>query len=170
MTAFPSVVQVLLWGFVATLLLTGIMAGAQGLGQSRMSVPYLLGSAFTTDRTKALRGGVVLHFVAGWLFTGVYALGFWSLGTAGWGVGALAGLLHGVSVLTVVLPLFPAFHPHMATERHGPTPTRWLQPPGFLGLNYGRRTPLVALLAHTVYGTVLGGGMGTSLLRITGAG
>ena len=27
---------------------------------------------------------------------------------------------------------------------------------GFLGLNYGRRTPISVLLAHLVYGTVLG--------------
>ena len=27
---------------------------------------------------------------------------------------------------------------------------------GFLALNYGRRTPLVALLAHVIYGAILG--------------
>ncbi|MBI4512523.1 MAG: hypothetical protein HY702_00295 [Gemmatimonadetes bacterium] len=34
---------------------------------------------------------------------------------------------------------------------------RALEPPGFLALNYGRQTPLLSLLAHVVYGAVLGG-------------
>jgi hypothetical protein len=45
----------------------------------------------------------------------------------------------------------------MASEDQGPEPTRNLEPPGFLALNYGRRTPLAAMLAHLVYGAVLGG-------------
>ena len=47
-------------------------------------------------------------------------------------------------------------HPRMASEQHGPTPTRQLEPPGFLALNYGRRTPISLLLAHLVYGAILG--------------
>jgi hypothetical protein len=31
-----------------------------------------------------------------------------------------------------------------------------LQPPGFLALNYGRRTPLVTVAAHLLYGAILG--------------
>ncbi len=52
--------------------------------------------------------------------------------------------------------MLPDLHPRMASERHGPTPTRLLQPPGFLGLHYGLRTPLVVVAAHIVYGVVLG--------------
>jgi hypothetical protein len=44
----------------------------------------------------------------------------------------------------------------MASEQRGPEPTRQLEPPGFLALNYGRRTPLSVILAHLVYGTILG--------------
>ena len=32
-----------------------------------------------------------------------------------------------------------------------------LEPPGFMGLNYGYRTPLTTLLGQAVYGGVLGG-------------
>jgi hypothetical protein len=32
-----------------------------------------------------------------------------------------------------------------------------LEPPGFLLLNYGVRTPLVTLLAHLAYGALVGG-------------
>lgn len=57
----------------------------------------------------------------------------------------------------VTVHILPYVHPHMATERQGPTPTEWLQPPGFLGMNYGRRTVYVALVAHAVYEAILGG-------------
>jgi len=44
----------------------------------------------------------------------------------------------------------------MATDARGPEPTRELEPPGFMALNYGRRTPLVTLLAHVLFGAILG--------------
>jgi hypothetical protein len=49
-----------------------------------------------------------------------------------------------------------AIHPRMANEQQGPTPTRQLEPPGSLALNYGRRTPLFLVVAHLVYGVILG--------------
>jgi hypothetical protein len=59
-------------------------------------------------------------------------------------------------VLSVALPVLPGMHPRMASELHGPTVVRVLEPPGFLGLNYGLRTPVSVLLAHAVYGALLG--------------
>jgi hypothetical protein len=44
----------------------------------------------------------------------------------------------------------------MASEQRGPEPTRELEPPGFMALNYGRQTPLITILAHLVYGGILG--------------
>lgn len=46
----------------------------------------------------------------------------------------------------------------MASESRGPTVVRQLEPPGFLGLHYGTRTPLVAFAAHLVFGAILGAG------------
>ena len=37
------------------------------------------------------------------------------------------------------------------------TAVRQLEPPGFMGLNYGHRTPAMTLLGQAVYGAVLGG-------------
>lgn len=58
-------------------------------------------------------------------------------------------------VLTVGLHIVNAIHPRMARPFQGPTPTRQLEPPGFLALNYGKGTPLVTFLAHLIYGAVL---------------
>ncbi|MGZ3457893.1 MAG: hypothetical protein ACXU86_05230 [Archangium sp.] len=56
----------------------------------------------------------------------------------------------------MVLPVLPAVHPRMASESQGPTEVRLLEPPGFLGLHYGPRTPLTTLVAHLAFGVLLG--------------
>jgi hypothetical protein len=71
-------------------------------------------------------------------------------------LGALIGLVHAAFVLAIGLPILPGVHPRMASAQRGPTPTRQLAPPGFLALNYGKRTPLSVAAAHLVYGAILG--------------
>lgn len=152
-----NVESVLLWGFVATVVLSTLMAAAQGLGLSRMSLPLMLGTMFTADRRRALLVGFVLHFINGWLFAFFYAWVFEDWGRATWWLGAGIGLVHGLAVLIALMPVLPAVHPRMASEGRGPEPTKALEPPGFLALNYGRQTPFVTLGAHIVYGAILGG-------------
>jgi hypothetical protein len=149
--------SILLWGFVATIVLTTIMQGGQSLGLSRMSLPFIVGTMFTPSRDRAALVGFLVHLLNGWLFALLYALAFESWHRATWWLGAAIGLVHGLAVLVALMPVLPGFHPRMATEQRGPEPTRELEPPGFLALNYGRRTPLLALLAHLVYGAIIGG-------------
>jgi hypothetical protein len=148
---------VLLWGFVATVVLTTVMSAAQGLGFSRMGIPLMLGTMVTSDRDRAPLFGFLIHLVNGWLFALVYGFAFESWRCTSWWLGGGIGLVHGLAVLTAVMPLLPGLHPRMASEHRGPEPTRGLEPPGFLALNYGRRTPAITLLAHVLYGMVLGG-------------
>lgn len=146
-----------LWGFSATIVMTTIMTMGQEMRLSRMSIPFMLGTMVTADRDRAQLIGFVVHIVNGWIFALLYAFMFESWDQTGWTLGALIGGVHGLFVLTFLVPALPGIHPRMASERHGPTPTRQLQPPGFMGRNYGWRTPFIALLAHVVYGAILGG-------------
>jgi len=146
----------LLWGFVATIVLTTLMAAAHALRMTRMSIPFLLGTMFTPDRARARLIGFMAHLMNGWVFALVYALAFESWGRATWWLGAGIGLIHALFVLVAAMPLMPGMHPRMASEERGPEPTRQLQPPGVLALNYGYRTPVAALVAHLAYGAVLG--------------
>jgi len=138
------------------MVLTVLMSASQGLGLSRMGMPFILGTMVTTDRRRAPLYGALLHVAGGWAFAFTYAFLFEGLGRTGWWVGALVGLLHGLAVLLVLLPALPGLHPRMASETTGPEPTRGLEPPGFLALNYGRRTPAIALADHVAYGMILG--------------
>jgi hypothetical protein len=146
----------LLWGFVATVVLTTLMAGSQGLGLTRMSLPYLLGTMFTPDRDRARLVGVLVHLLNGWLFSLLYVAAFHSWEAASVARGALVGVVHAAFVLVVGMPALPSLHPRMANEQHGPTVVRQLEPPGFLALHYGVRTPLSVLLSHAVFGAILG--------------
>jgi hypothetical protein len=150
---FPSII---LWGFVATLVLTTTMAAGQGLGYTRMSIPFLLGTIFTPARDRAMVVGVLVHMANGLVFGLLYAALLENLGWATWWLGAGIGLAQALFVLTVGMAMLPGMHPHMVSEYFGPTPNRLLQPPGFLALNYGRRTPIVTIIAHLAYGAIIG--------------
>jgi hypothetical protein len=146
----------LLWGFVATIVLTTLMSASQGMGLTRMNLPFMLGTALTGDRDRAKLAGFVLHLLNGWAFSLLYVAAFHSWGTASPWLGAAVGLVHAAFVLTVGMRIVPGLHPRMATEQQGPTVMRQLEPPGFLALNYGTPTPVSVVVAHVVFGAILG--------------
>ena len=148
-----------LWGLVATTAMTSILLAGQGLGLSRMSLTFLLGSALSGKRGTATVLGFVLYLLGGWAFAFLYFAFFRSLGLATWWAGAALGFVHGVFLLACAMPLLPYLHPRMASEHHGVTSLRLLEPPGFFATNYGYQTPAVLLVAQVVYGGVLGAGV-----------
>lgn len=144
------------FGLGATVALTGIMTFAQLAGLSRMDMPMMLGTIFVEDPDKARVVGFFVHLLNGQAFALIYFLAFRSLGYANWWLGAMFGFAHGMSALILVIPLLPGIHPRMASLREGPLLETVLEPPGLMGLNYGRRTPAVILFAHVVFGVILG--------------
>jgi uncharacterized membrane protein YagU involved in acid resistance len=145
-----------LWGFVATIILSTIMSASKPLGFTRMDLPFIVGTMFTANRNKASRIGFLIHLALGWMFAFVYAATFENLKLHSWWLGIIIGFIHGAFVLIVGLPLLNYYHPRMATPFQGPTPTRQLEPPGFIALNYGKGTPVVTMIAHLIYGLILG--------------
>ena len=154
-----SIFLILVWGFIATLAMTSLLFTSQNLGWSRLNMPYLLGAFFTGDRHESTVLGLLLYMLGGWLFAFLYYLVFSVLGAANWWVGGLAGFLHAMLLLALALPMLSYVHPRMASEFDGPDTRKVLEPPGFLGLHYGYRTPLVVLVAQTSYGDILGAGL-----------
>jgi hypothetical protein len=151
-----------IFGFVATVALTAIMVLAQLAGVTRMDIPMMLGTIFVEDPDKARVVGFFIHLLNGQFFALFYAGAFTLLGEAEWWVGALFGAFHGLAALAVIVPLLPGIHPRMSSDRAGPVLDAVLEPPGLLSLNYGRETVLVAVVAHIVYGTLLGAFLGPS--------
>jgi hypothetical protein len=153
---YMHILNWLLWGFVATLILTTIMAFSQQYRMTRMNLPFILGTMFTPDRDSAKIVGFLFHIGNGWVFSFVHIAIFESLSYANWLSGLITGFVHGVIVISVILPLLPGIHPRMASEFQPPTTVRQLEPPGFMGLHYGIRTPISILFSHSIYGLILG--------------
>ena len=145
-------------GLVGTLVLTTMLRAASELGLTRMDIPCLLGTAVTENRVHAKAAGYALHFVFGLLF----ALGYWVIfvviDESGVVLGGLLGLLHALFAATALVSvLLPVVHPRMGTGFDAAGSSPLLEPPGFLLLNYGRQTPIVTVVAHIVYGAIVGG-------------
>jgi len=145
-------------GFVGTLALTTILRGGSELGLTRMDLPFLLGTAFTPDRQRAKAVGYGLHFVAGQLFALLYYAVFAAIDERSWWLGALFGLVHalfaGTALVSILLPLV---HPRMGSGLSAADSNPMLEPPGFMLSNYGDSTMAVTVLAHIIYGAIVGG-------------
>jgi hypothetical protein len=145
-------------GLAGTLVLTTILRAASELGLTRMDIPFLLGTAVTADRVRAKAAGYALHFVFGLLFALAYYAIFVVVDEAGVVLGAVFGLVHALFAgSALVNVLLPVVHPRMGTGFDAAGSAPLLEPPGFLLLNYGRQTPLVTVIAHLVYGAIVGG-------------
>jgi len=145
-------------GLVGTLVLTTMLRTASELKLTRIDLPFLLGTAVTSDRRRAKALGYLLHFGFGFLFAlGYYAV-FRAIDADGWALGAAFGGLHGVfSGTALVNVLLPVAHPRMGASFSAADSAPLLEAPGFLMLNYGRATPIVTVLAHIAYGAIVGG-------------
>lgn len=148
--------EILFWSLAATIVMTTIFEVSNGAGFSRLNLPLLFGTYLTAHRTRANIFGILMYLAGGWLFGLVYDWIFATLGISNVFEAFLVGLLHGIALLVVVMPLLPYTHPRMATGYDRPTSERRLEPPGFLGLHYGIGTPLTTLLAHSAYGVIMG--------------
>lgn len=145
-------------GLAGTLVLTTMLRAATELRLTRMDLPFLLGTAVTTNRVRAKAAGYALHFVFGLLFALAYYAVFAVIDESGVLLGAAFGLVHALFASTALVNvLLPVVHPRMGTGFDAAGSSPLLEPPGFLLLNYGRQTPLVTVLGHLAYGAIVGG-------------
>ena len=145
-------------GVIGTVVLTTSLRAAQEIGWTRMDLPLLLGTIFSSSRSRARAVGYLLHFVNGWIFALVYYAVFRVVGHAGWLFGLGLGFVHALFAGGALInTLLPAVHPRMGTPWSDAEETPLLEPPGFLLENYGSRTALGNLIGHLLYGAVVGG-------------
>jgi uncharacterized membrane protein YagU involved in acid resistance len=151
-----DVLGLIVGAWLGTFVMTALMEAAQAARFTRMSIPFLLGAMVSERRFVIRVVGFTFHLVNGVIFALAYALFFETVGRSDWWLGGVAGAIHGALALILLLPFLQDVHPRMARVDQGPDPTPMLQPPGFLALNYGTRTPLVTFVGHVVYGATVG--------------
>ncbi|MBI4493545.1 MAG: hypothetical protein HY690_12215 [Chloroflexi bacterium] len=141
-------VMVVLAGLAGTVGLTLLMLLATAAGVARLNFPMLLGSMFTRPGAAALGIGLLWHFANGVVFAALYALALGALAVEpSWSSGLALGAVHTV-VAGLLVGLLGSVHPRI---RQGQMPA-----PRFFGTRYGARGVLVLLVAHLVYGAIVG--------------
>ena len=148
----------LVGGFLGTIVLTTVLRAASELRLTRIDLPFLLGTAVTADRVRAKAAGYAMHFAFGLLFALAYYAVFAVLDRAGVLLGAGLGLVHALFAGTALVNvLLPVVHPRMGTGFDAAGATPLLEAPGFMLLNYGRQTLVAMIVAHLLYGSIVGG-------------
>jgi hypothetical protein len=150
-------------GLAGGVVMTAMMTMMRKAGKTEMDMALLQGTMFTGDSAKARPIGLMMHLVvmSALVFGSIYALLFaWlDVGSgSAWWTGALIGLVHGL-VAGVVMAMMPAVHPRMtatATAGSPSGPAVELKPPGPFAKNYGAATPPGVVMAHVIYGLVVG--------------
>ncbi|MBI4408591.1 MAG: hypothetical protein HY561_02705 [Gemmatimonadetes bacterium] len=129
---------------------SALLAAARALGWTRLAPARLLGCLFLSEPRGLtnLTLGLALEFGLGTLaFPALYAFVFHLSARADVRTGAMLGLVHGLAT-AFSLPLI---------ARSGRCGRRGVMAPaGLLGWGLGPATPVLLLLAHTVYGALLG--------------
>lgn len=140
-------VQVMLVGVVATACMTLSLYSIHWSGFANGDMVRALGSWVTRRYEDSLPIGLLIHFSAGAGFALIYVLAWQWTGfpatTLGVPIGALFGLFHG-SVVSLMLVM-------MVAEHH---PLERFREAGF-------RVALTHVVAHVVYGVVIGGAIST---------
>lgn len=140
----------IIWGVLAALVMWMFMAMGRAMGMTEMNLLDMMGSIYTQPGTSTSKGiGMGIHLVTGaslaisWAYT--MALFAWP---ATW----LSGMLWGGFVSLLAILLFSSMgvlHPKIRSGEQND--------PGLAGMNLGRATPAGVVMAHLVYGLVLGG-------------
>jgi hypothetical protein len=152
-----SVWGALAGGLVGAVVLASGLRVAQEAGWTRFDLPLLLGTVFTENRSRATSIGYALHIGFGVLFALAYFVIFDAVGHAGWLFGLALGAVHAAFVGGgLVNVMLPAVHPRMGTPWTDAEETPLLEQPGFLLVNYGRRTAGTTFALHLVYGAIVG--------------
>ncbi len=98
------------------------MTMASKAGMTRMPpMPLVMGSMMSGDRHKAMFIGGMLHYIVmGTVVFGIgYALLFQAFGSSAWLTGVLIGVVHGLAVGLVFMPMMPAMHSRMDAQLVG---------------------------------------------------
>lgn len=137
-------------GFVAGVLAAGVFWIFRALALTQLSATGQLGCLFFDDPRLPMAetlGFVLFLGLHATLVAAAYAVVLRGLGGAGWGTGVAVGAVHGLLVAATLPWLAKASR----CVRMGRIP-----PPGRMGLDWGRATPVALIAGFAAYGGVFG--------------
>lgn len=138
-------------GFIGVSLMMAFVDIFAMMGWTAFTFEAYLGSLFYPG-TYGPRGwivGLIANWVVGSLIGILYGYFFeYVFSRANAGIGALTGLIHAVVAGLTLFPFFTITHEWLGTDR--------FETFGFLGSALGPATFVILLLAHVLYGMVMG--------------
>jgi hypothetical protein len=134
-----SALAPLIGGIVGTAAMTALLLFPRWLGIGKIDVIPAVGALITGKEDHAFSIGYIVHFASGIIFAYVYwaVLLLMKMPIVWWAFG-MAGFIHGIIVMLLVCITIMEHHPIARYHERGPM------------------TGLAQLLAHIVYGVVVG--------------
>jgi hypothetical protein len=134
-----SALAPLIGGIVGTAAMTALLLFPRWLGIGKIDVIPAVGALITGKEDHAFSIGYIVHFASGIIFAYVYwaVLLLMKMPIVWWAFG-MAGFIHGIVVMLLVSITIMEHHPIARYHERGPM------------------TGLAQLLAHIVYGVVVG--------------
>jgi hypothetical protein len=134
-----SALAPLIGGIVGTAAMTALLLFPRWLGIGKIDVIPAVGALITGKEEHASSIGYIVHFASGIIFAYVYwaVLLLMKMPIVWWAFG-MAGFIHGIIVMLLVCITIMEHHPIARYHERGPM------------------TGLAQLLAHIVYGVVVG--------------
>jgi hypothetical protein len=134
-----STLAPLIGGIVGTAAMTGLLLFPRWLGIGKIDVIPAVGALITGKEEHAFSIGYIVHFTSGIIFAYIYwgILLLMKMPIVWWAFG-MAGFIHGIVVMLLVSITIMEHHPIARYHERGPM------------------TGLAQLLAHIVYGVVVG--------------
>lgn len=146
------ILQTILAGLIATAVMTVSLYAIHWRGFAEADMVRALGSIFTRSEANALPIGAAIHAVSGILFAFLYVIVWSTLPVAEFQhyvlLGLVTGFAHGLVVSFALVILVAEHHPLQRFQRAG------------MGV------AIAHLLAHVVYGLLVGIVAGSYLLRL----
>lgn len=150
----PQIRRAILAGLVGTAALTLVLAWGPTIGAPPLNLPLWDGTFFTLNLGLALVFGYLIHFAIGVALALLYQKRVLPRLTGeGWQRGALFGAGIWGILMIVGLPLFDWLDPLVENGL--------MVSPGVFALGLGTAAPVMMLMAHLVYGALVGTITGT---------
>lgn len=111
----------ILAGLIGTVIFTIILYAAPTMGFPKMDIIGMIGTMAAEPGGAARAVGVIGHLIMGIVFAIIYAL-IWAagVGSVTWVWGLVFGLVHGLGVALVGMPMMVSIHPRSPEREGGP--------------------------------------------------
>lgn len=135
----PAILTLLIGGIVGTAAMTAFLLLPRWLGMGKVDVVPAVGALITGRTENTFVPGLIAHFLSGIVFAYIYwgMLLLMKLPVVWWAF-AMAGVIHGIIVMLLVCIVVMEHHPVARYHERG------------------SMTGLAQLMAHILYGLVLG--------------